>query len=88
MREAGLMPLVCEEHAAPMVTTFVLPSADFPRRCARAGFRIAYESEYLQRRGWGQIATMGDVDRSRLEPLFAWIAAEGVREVVMASAAR
>lgn len=88
LREVGLMPLVREEHAAPIVTTFALPSANFARRCARAGFRIAHESDYLQRRGWGQIATMGDVDQRRLEPLFSWIAGEGVRDVAMAVAGR
>jgi aspartate aminotransferase-like enzyme len=88
LREAGLAPLCREEHAAAVVTTFVLPSTDFARRCARAGFRIAHESDYLQRRGWGQIATMGDVDQSRLEPLFAWMAAEGVRDVAMMATGR
>ncbi|HKO19986.1 MAG TPA: hypothetical protein VJU82_13970, partial [Acidobacteriaceae bacterium] len=83
MREVGLTPLSLEEHAAPVVTTFALPSADFVRRCARAGFRIAHQSEYLERRDWGQIATMGDVDRKRLEPLFAWMAAECAGELRM-----
>jgi aspartate aminotransferase-like enzyme len=88
MRRAGLMPLAREEDAAPVVTTFALPSADFARRCARAGFRIAHESDYLQRRGWGQIATMGDVNRSRLEPMFAWLAEVTRREVDVVAAVR
>jgi aspartate aminotransferase-like enzyme len=88
MRDAGLMPLAHEEHAAPVVSTFALPSADFVRRCARAGFRIAHQSEYLERRGWGQIATMGDVDRSRLEPLFAWMAAENAGELRLVGTTR
>jgi len=83
MREIGLALLAREEHAAPVVTTFALPSGDFVRRCARAGFRIAHQSEYLERRGWGQIATMGDVNRNRLEPLFGWMAAAGAGELRM-----
>jgi hypothetical protein len=54
----------------------------------RAGFRIAHESEYLRTRGWGQIATMGDLDRVRLEPLFAWMAEATGRDTVMVGFAR
>jgi aspartate aminotransferase-like enzyme len=88
MREVGLMPLVSEDDSAPTVSTFVLPTPDFARRCMRAGFRIAHESEYLRGRGWGQIATMGDLDRVRLEPLFAWMAEARGRDAVMAGSAR
>jgi aspartate aminotransferase-like enzyme len=70
IRQAGLVPLAREEFAAPTITTFALPSATFPRRCLRAGFKIAHESDYLSSRGWGQIATMGDLDQATLEPLF------------------
>jgi aspartate aminotransferase-like enzyme len=83
MREVGLMPLVSEDDSAPTVSTFVLPTPDFARRCMRAGFRIAHESDYLRTRGWGQIATMGDLDRVRLEPLFAWMAEAGSRAAAM-----
>jgi aspartate aminotransferase-like enzyme len=73
IRAAALGTLAEERCAAPTVTTFRLPSARFPRECLRAGFRIAHESEYLRSRQWGQIATMGNLDRQALEPLFASI---------------
>jgi aspartate aminotransferase-like enzyme/predicted N-acetyltransferase YhbS len=76
IREAGLAPLASEEIAAPTVTTFVLPSAGFARRCLRAGFRIAHESDYLRERGWGQIATMGNLERAKMQPLFEALRAE------------
>ena len=88
MRQAGLTPLVAERDAAPTVNTFVLPAPEFARRCTRAGFRIAHESEYLRRRGWGQIATMGDLDRVRLEPLFAWMTEAGSPDAMMAALGR
>jgi len=71
IRAAALETLVEERYAAPTVTTFSLPSASFARECLSAGFRIAHESEYLRSRQWGQIATMGNLDRQALEPLFA-----------------
>ncbi|HWG18976.1 MAG TPA: aminotransferase class V-fold PLP-dependent enzyme [Terracidiphilus sp.] len=70
IRELGLNPLAAEQDAAPTITSFPLPSPGFAGRCERAGFRIAHESEYLRTRGWGQIATMGNVTRASLEPLF------------------
>jgi aspartate aminotransferase-like enzyme len=71
IRESGLEILANEADAAPTITTFSLPSDKFARECLQAGFRIAHESNYLQKRRWGQIATMGDLDRAALEPLFA-----------------
>jgi aspartate aminotransferase-like enzyme len=71
IRESGLEILADEADAAPTITTFPLPSGKFARECLQAGFRIAHESNYLQKRRWGQIATMGDLDRAALEPLFA-----------------
>jgi aspartate aminotransferase-like enzyme len=70
MREAGLEPMAHEAFAAPTVTTFVLPDAGFARRCSREGFTIAHESDYLRTRGWGQFATMGELDEAALAPLF------------------
>ena len=75
IREAGLAPMASEEVSAPTVTTFPLPSPRFPRQCLRSGFKIAHESDYLRTRSWGQIATMGDLDRAALEPLFKSIRA-------------
>lgn len=73
IRDAGLEMLAVEQDAAPTISTFSLPSAKFARECQRAGFRIAHESDYLRLREWGQIATMGALDRTALEPLFAGI---------------
>lgn len=71
IRDAGLEALAAEQDAAPTITTFPLPWRGFAQECGRAGFSIAYESDYLRTRGWGQIATMGDLNRDALEPLFA-----------------
>jgi aspartate aminotransferase-like enzyme len=76
IREAGLVPLAAEEDAAPTITTFPMPSQGLVQECLRAGFRIAYESDYLKAREWGQIATMGNLDRAMLEPFFEALQAE------------
>jgi aspartate aminotransferase-like enzyme len=70
MREVGLELLVAERDAAPTIATFPLPPG-YARACMRAGFCIAHESDYLRARGWGQIATMGNLTEAALEPLFA-----------------
>ena len=70
IRRAGLQVLASEANAAPTITTFPLPSHAFPRHCLRTGFQIAHESEYLRSRQWGQIATMGQLNRSILQPFF------------------
>jgi aspartate aminotransferase-like enzyme len=70
LRAAGLQPLAAEAVAAPNITTFDLPYASFPEECARAGYVIAHESPYLQTRGWGQIATMGDIREETLMRFF------------------
>ena len=70
IRKAGLVPVAADEDAAPTITTFPLPALEFPHECLRAGFRIAHESDYLRSREWAQIATMGNLDRRVLEPLF------------------
>lgn len=70
MRAAGLDPLAAERAAAPNITTFALPYADFPEKCLEIGYQIAHESQYLKARGWGQFATMGNITASALAPLF------------------
>ena len=72
-QEAGLATFAAEADSAPTIMTFPMPTPQFARDCLRAGFRIAHESNYLLERGWGQIATMGDLDGAALEPLFASI---------------
>jgi aspartate aminotransferase-like enzyme/GNAT superfamily N-acetyltransferase len=71
IRACGLSPVAAEQDAASTITSFPLPSPGFTRLCRRVGFRIAHQSEYLLARDWGQIATMGNVNRASLEPLFA-----------------
>jgi aspartate aminotransferase-like enzyme len=71
IRASGLSPIAAEQDAAPTITSFPLPAPGFARFCRRAGFRIAHESDYLRTRGWGQIATMGNISRSAIEPVFA-----------------
>jgi aspartate aminotransferase-like enzyme len=73
LRAAGLQPLAAEAVAAPNIATFDLPYASFPEECARYGYVIAHESPYLQTRGWGQIATMGDIREETLTRFFAAI---------------
>lgn len=70
MRTAGLQPFVLDAIAAPNITTFTLPTPSFPDKCLKAGYEIAHESAYLRERGWGQIATMGDVTPFSLDSLF------------------
>ena len=70
MRRAGLELLAAETDAAPTIATFPMPSTGFAQECLTAGFRIAHESDYLRTRKWGQIATMGNLDKTSLESLF------------------
>ena len=71
MRKAGLELLAAEKDAAPTIATFPMPSTGFAQECLTAGFRIAHESDYLRTRKWGQLATMGNLDKTSLESLFA-----------------
>ena len=70
LRAAGLEPLAADAVAAPNITTFCLPYASFSDDCARSGYVIAHESPYLQTRGWGQIATMGDIREETITSFF------------------
>ncbi len=74
LREAGLEPLAADHVAAPNITTFTLPHAAFQEHCLKAGYQIAHESPYLKHRGWGQIATMGNITPALLTPLFEALA--------------
>jgi aspartate aminotransferase-like enzyme len=78
LRALGLDPIAGEASAAPVITTFAPPpgwSAEgFAAACRALGYEIAHASRYLRRRGWVQIATMGEVSDADLEPLFAGLA--------------
>jgi aspartate aminotransferase-like enzyme len=70
LREMGTPPLVDNERAAPIVTTFVPPQPKFIERCHALGYSIGGESAYLAQRGLVQIANMGAVKAEQLEQLF------------------
>lgn len=84
LREAGLEPLAADDIAAPNITTFTLPNTEFPEQCLKAGYQIAHESPYLKQRGWGQIATMGNLSALSLDTLFESLAMMGLRQPVHA----
>ena len=74
LRERGIQPMVDGPLAAPIVTTFIPPSEDFPDTCLKLGYRIGGESGYLAKRGFVQIATMGAVKDHHIEELFERLA--------------
>jgi aspartate aminotransferase-like enzyme len=78
LRSLGLDPIASEAAAAPVVTSFAPPPGwspeAFASACRSLGYEVAHASDYLRRRGWVQIATMGEVAREDLEPLFAGLA--------------
>jgi len=85
LRELGVQPLAPEADAAPCVTTFALPSDNFLETCRRAGFELGGESGYLLNRRLAQIATMGGVDCSDLERLFAGLGQKSARSRQLAA---
>ncbi len=74
LRALGLPPLVSEEWAAPVLTTFTpLPHEApdrFRERCRDWGYELAGQSSYLNQRGWLQIATMGEISKEDCAPFF------------------
>jgi len=70
LREAGFQLLAPESIAAPAVVTIVLPpelsSVELGRRMEENGFLLSYNSEYLRRRNWIQIALMGECAREKV----------------------
>jgi aspartate aminotransferase-like enzyme len=78
LRSLRLDPIAEEANAAPVITTFAPPpgwSSDaFAAACRAMGYEIAHASGYLRRRGWLQIATMGDLAEEDVKPLFAGLA--------------
>ncbi len=78
MRSLGLAPISPEAVAAPNITSFALPDDSFPKQCLEAGFQIAFESQYLQSRNWGQIATMGNITSALLDEFFEALERRGV----------
>lgn len=74
LMELELPPLVGEDVAAPVVTTFSPPAgltADaFIQRCLDWGYQIGGESGYLRQKNWLQLATMGAVQLADCQALF------------------
>ncbi len=70
LRSRGFELVAEETAAAPPITSFDVPTPAAMQDCYNAGFRIAYESEYLRRRGWAQISVMGDLDDAAVQPVF------------------
>jgi aspartate aminotransferase-like enzyme len=69
LRARGCSLVTAEEFAAPTICTFPLPDRAV-ERCREHGFRIAYESQYLRERGWGQIGVMGDLNEKTVAKVF------------------
>ena len=70
LREAGFRLLAPEPVAAPAVVTLVLPpeqpSIELGQRMEENGFLLSYNSEYLRKRNWIQIAVMGECTREKM----------------------
>ncbi len=70
LREAGFRLLAPEPVAAPAVVTLVLPpeqpSTELGQRMEENGFLLSYNSEYLRKRNWIQIAVMGECTREKM----------------------
>jgi aspartate aminotransferase-like enzyme len=78
LRRHALPPLASEEDAAPGVVTVPLREVSagaVARELAERGFEVAWQSRYLQRRNWLQIALMGEIDDDALRRLPAELAA-------------
>jgi len=73
LRSLGLPPLAPEEFAAPVMTTFPLPTHWSPEAflamCQAGGYTL-YSGRYLSRRHLAQIATLGTIQERDLEGLF------------------
>jgi aspartate aminotransferase-like enzyme/predicted N-acetyltransferase YhbS len=73
LRDVDLEPLVAEEHASPVVTTFAVPDGtsteEYLSQLRGSGHQLAGASSYLQERDWAQIATFGEVDDADLAGL-------------------
>ena len=78
LRALGMHILVADEYASPAVVTIVPPdgisAATIGDALQRRGWLVAYQSEYLVRRGWLQISLMGHCTRDDLEGLLLALA--------------
>jgi aspartate aminotransferase-like enzyme len=69
----GLAPLAREEHAAAGILTLPLPAGIQAERAADSlrnhGIDVGWQSLYLRKRNWLQVALMGEVDERALRQL-------------------
>jgi aspartate aminotransferase-like enzyme len=77
LRARGCSLVTAEEFAAPTICSFPLPERAV-ERCKTRGFRIAYESQYLRERGWGQIGVMGDLNERMIAKVFDAVCGENL----------
>jgi aspartate aminotransferase-like enzyme len=72
-----------EAHAAPAVITIALPdnvpAGDVGRELKRAGFLVAFQSDYLMERNWIQICLMGEWPRDSVVQLAGRLGGIGER---------
>ncbi|WP_419955610.1 aminotransferase class V-fold PLP-dependent enzyme [Neobacillus niacini] len=65
--------IVSEQHSSPMILTIELPrsisSALIGEILYNHGYQLHYESDYLQRRNWIQIACIDEYDKADLEKM-------------------
>jgi aspartate aminotransferase-like enzyme len=88
LRARGCSLVTAETFAAPTICTFPLPEHAV-ERCKQRGFRIAYESQYLRERGWGQISVMGDLCEQTVGKVFDALCGRGrLRNPVMTTHAQ
>ncbi len=81
LRRLGVRPLVEDEQAAPVITTFDAPFGlsceEFLSYCRGWGYELSGLSGYLEVRRWAQIATMGNMTIGDCAPFFthfeAWL---------------
>ncbi|MEJ5237306.1 MAG: aminotransferase class V-fold PLP-dependent enzyme [Limisphaera sp.] len=90
LREAGFRVLAAENVAAPAVVTVVLPpeqsSVELGQRMEENGFLLSYNSEYLRKRNWIQIALMGECTREKMLALVNVLKRVAGRQPVRAEA--
>lgn len=91
LREAGFRVLAAENVAAPAVVTLVLPpeqsSVELGQRMEENGFLLSYNSEYLRKRNWIQIALMGECTREKMISLVNVLKRVAARQPAPAEAA-
>lgn len=67
--EAGFHVIGDEDYSPGIITVALppdIPSREFGDRCRRAGLILSYESDYLLKRNWIQLALMGNYQESEV----------------------